>query len=112
MFFFKQKPAYERRISDWSSTCALPIFPDVDVVESALDLELGHGRPRLPTTVGSLRSMATRVLNPPPPPGRRRPRTPTGRARLAHEILAETYPIGRAACGGRVSSYFEISGYT
>ena len=36
--------------------------------------------------------MATRVLNPPPPPGRRRPRTPTGRARLAHEILAETYP--------------------
>src|SRR3546814_9829789 len=27
-FFFKQKTAYEMRISDWSSTCALPIlFP-------------------------------------------------------------------------------------
>src|SRR3546814_14882768 len=25
-FFFKQKTAYEMRISDWSSTCALPIL--------------------------------------------------------------------------------------
>src|SRR3546814_14392531 len=25
VFFFKQKTAYEMRISDWSSTCALPI---------------------------------------------------------------------------------------
>src|SRR3546814_7252933 len=25
-FFFKQKTAYEMRISDWSSACALPIF--------------------------------------------------------------------------------------
>src|SRR3546814_12303679 len=26
IFFFKQKTAYEMRISDWSSTCALPIY--------------------------------------------------------------------------------------
>src|SRR3546814_2502147 len=26
-FFFKQKTAYEMRISDWIQTCALPIFP-------------------------------------------------------------------------------------
>src|SRR3546814_13276667 len=26
IFFFKQKTAYEMRISDWSQTCALPIF--------------------------------------------------------------------------------------
>src|SRR3546814_18708337 len=26
VFFCKQKTAYEMRISDWSSTCALPIF--------------------------------------------------------------------------------------
>src|SRR3546814_4655252 len=26
VFFFKQKTAYEMRISDWSSECALPIF--------------------------------------------------------------------------------------
>src|SRR3546814_8964274 len=25
LFFFKQKTAYDMRISDWSSTCALPI---------------------------------------------------------------------------------------
>src|SRR3546814_7322478 len=25
-FFFKQKTAYEMRISDWSQTCALPIY--------------------------------------------------------------------------------------
>ncbi len=32
--------------------------------------------------------------NPAPPPGRRRPRSPGGRARAAHEALAETYPGG------------------
>src|SRR3546814_9159773 len=26
-FFFKQNTAYEMRISYWSSTCALPIYP-------------------------------------------------------------------------------------
>src|SRR3546814_11152584 len=26
VFFFKQKTAYEMRISDWSQTCALPIW--------------------------------------------------------------------------------------
>src|SRR3546814_7761799 len=28
-FFFKQKTAYEMRISDWSSACALPICADL-----------------------------------------------------------------------------------
>ena len=37
--------------------------------------------------------MASRTLpNPDPPAGRRRPRTPAGRARLAHEILADEFP--------------------
>src|SRR3546814_8751663 len=35
-FFFKQKTAYELRISDWSSTCALPIC----LIEGA---HQGHG---------------------------------------------------------------------
>src|SRR3546814_7478807 len=34
-FFFKQKTAYEMRISDWIQTCALPIW-------SAIDQALGH----------------------------------------------------------------------
>src|SRR3546814_14708729 len=39
-FFFKQKTAYEMRISDWIQTCALPIFPVAAVevvVENAAD---------------------------------------------------------------------------
>ncbi|MGK2929933.1 MAG: endonuclease III [Acidimicrobiales bacterium] len=34
----------------------------------------------------------TRLPNPDPPSGRRRPRTSPGRARAAHEVLAEDYP--------------------
>ena len=34
----------------------------------------------------------TKSTNPDPPPGRRRPRTPAGRARVAHELLAQEYP--------------------
>ena len=67
----------------------------VVVVEVALDLQVGHGRPRLSVSTPSLasRPMASaRVRNPSPPPGRRRPRTPAGRARAAHEFLAQDYP--------------------
>src|SRR3546814_4986611 len=35
-FFFKQKTAYEMRISDWSSACALPILPMTDFKTRAL----------------------------------------------------------------------------
>jgi endonuclease III len=34
----------------------------------------------------------SRLPNPDPPPGRRRPRTAGGRGRLAHELLSEEYP--------------------
>src|SRR3546814_10590622 len=34
VFFFKQKTAYEMRISDWSSTCALPISVNVQLQAS------------------------------------------------------------------------------
>src|SRR3546814_3744786 len=34
-FFFKQKTAYEMRISDWSSTCALPISRKLDADRTA-----------------------------------------------------------------------------
>src|SRR3546814_968628 len=39
-FFFKQKTAYEMRISDWSSTCALPIYHVVEMQQAAGDLRL------------------------------------------------------------------------
>src|SRR3546814_11873463 len=41
-FFFKQKTAYEMRISDWSSDCALPILDRVsDFDEFLADVPLG-----------------------------------------------------------------------
>ena len=36
--------------------------------------------------------MASRLPNPDPPPGRRRPRSAAGRGKVAHEILAQEYP--------------------
>src|SRR3546814_6541385 len=35
-FFFKQKTAYEMRISDWSSTCALPISPSLLLINNLM----------------------------------------------------------------------------
>src|SRR3546814_7912784 len=51
-FFFKQKTAYEMRISDWSSECALPIFQCERSGENAFRGACGKvtaraGRPRL-----------------------------------------------------------------
>src|SRR3546814_6833427 len=37
-FFFKQKTAYEMRISDWSSTCALPTFRIVDRLKDMISV--------------------------------------------------------------------------
>src|SRR3546814_4052185 len=37
VFFFKQKTAYEMRISDWSSACALPISGQPDFAHLVID---------------------------------------------------------------------------
>src|SRR3546814_3877836 len=49
VFFFKQKTAYEMRISDWSSACALPICT-VHVTEGLMKEEFDKG---LNTTVAA-----------------------------------------------------------
>src|SRR3546814_16776145 len=41
VFFFKQKTAYEMRISDWVQTCALPIFAHHR--DRLLGLEIAYG---------------------------------------------------------------------
>src|SRR3546814_5325508 len=49
-FLFKQKTAYERRISDWSSECALPILPGLGRGKrqhlAVPQLELAHAAAR------------------------------------------------------------------
>src|SRR3546814_9409069 len=37
VFFFKQKTAYEMRISDWSSDVCSSDLPESDLLESAMD---------------------------------------------------------------------------
>src|SRR3546814_3748389 len=41
IFCFKQKTAYEMRISDWSQTCALPIYLDRARLADEAGEELG-----------------------------------------------------------------------
>src|SRR3546814_6530865 len=45
-FFFKQKTAYEMRISDWSQTCALPISITADNLKDNLWSELAKWQAR------------------------------------------------------------------
>src|SRR3546814_2110424 len=90
-FFFKQKTAYEMRISDWSSECALPISrPEFDDHHHRL-ADLHH---RATDDVASRRRRATRADRAAPIPaavrhhadhrlGRRSVRSPLDHARDA-----------------------------
>src|SRR3546814_16622924 len=70
LFFFKQKPAYEMRISDWSQTCALPIAaadrgpgcrhrPAGDAVHG---LGVDPRRPAVPLHAARKRGLTARIL--------------------------------------------------
>lgn len=60
-------------------------------VELSLDHEVSHAPTTLST--GTVAAVArSRLPNPDPPDGRRRPRTAAGRAKVTHEFLAEDYP--------------------
>src|SRR3546814_9374036 len=91
-FFFKQKTAYEMRISDWSSdVCSSDLFgdDDLDVVVAAVDAAASNSdwiaearsalRRASPT---SLRATWRRVVE--------------GRGRSVERILADDHQIGRA----------------
>src|SRR3546814_14797922 len=101
MFFFKQKTAYEMRISDWSSDGALPIWADPAA-------RLLRQRPR--GVAPGQPSVAQLSL------ARRRRRTPgrAGPARLAQPLRAGRRgdlgeEIGRESCRERVLQHVEIS---
>src|SRR3546814_1582854 len=63
-FFFKQKTAYEMRISDWSSDVCSSDLPRVDLGAQPVDhrLTLGQGRPVLDRRDGERPARPGRLL--------------------------------------------------
>src|SRR3546814_11385753 len=89
-FFFKQKTAYEMRISDWSSdVCS----SDLRACRQSEDAR----RPRRPD------SGASRSRHP------RRPRRPAGQPADRRQHPYPSQQIGRASCRERVCQYVSIS---
>src|SRR3546814_18691241 len=99
-FFFKQKTAYEMRISDWSS----------DVCSSDLCGAVGGGHP--PCAQGAdrrLQDSARLPFSRPTAARRQRENLQTAAARRTRPrsrgVGAVTGEIGRASCGERVCQY-------
>src|SRR3546814_13779569 len=124
VFFFKQKTAYELRISDWSSDVCSSDLSDVrhrSLGHNACPEDAGQARWR-PTrfklvreTVGrhaqgqrELRALAAGAVEKAPvATGRNRIRSPGARAAESHPQSKE---IGRASCRERVCKYVKIRG--
>src|SRR3546814_13957478 len=97
-FFFKQKTAYEMRISDWSSdVCS----SDLEVCRTPARAVQGRSAPARQGTG------APRHLRRSPPLPRPRPRDPHPRRSV--EGALRHIEIGRASCRERVCQYVEIS---
>src|SRR3546814_1197382 len=92
VFFFKQKTAYELRISDWSS----------DVCSS--DLMMGWDES------GPAEVTAALLAEHGPIPAAARPNLAAGRLQT-ELVIGSIYPrsIGRATCRERVGQYVEVS---
>src|SRR3546814_17417751 len=96
LFFFKQKTAYEMRISDWSSdVCS----SDLDAPERPLAFgRPGAGDPFPRRLVGARHERRTGV-------GHR----PARRAAVGHSFGQRHEEIGRASCRARVCQYVYMS---
>src|SRR3546814_9804147 len=81
VFFFKQKTAYEMRISDWSSTCALPISTAIRAIRSVIR--------RICADTTTIRAGLSR---------------PTTHIEREHDVR-RAEQIGRASCRERVCQY-------
>src|SRR3546814_4183668 len=81
VFFFKQKTAYEMRISDWSS----------DVCSSDLTMVVMRDR-----------GMPAAIMRSPSPPTSSWEGTPRRAVRCSHSAISQ---IGRASCRERVCQY-------
>src|SRR3546814_1938421 len=92
-FFFKQKTAYEMRISDWSSdVCSSDLAGDDELLAlGALRLDPGRSPPRAVGRVALLGHHAFEAQ-------------PAGMAQHQLAVLLEVQ-IGRASCRERVCQY-------
>src|SRR3546814_5668109 len=111
-FFFKQKTAYEMRISDWSSdVCSSDLRPGADHRSTHPDLRRGHQRARLRVRACSDAQHARDLPEPhgpdhrPPPvhgthgqpDPRRRPRTHRGIGPRSAEHTSDLQSLMRSA---------------
>src|SRR3546814_16375138 len=102
MFFFKQKTAYELRISDWSSdVCSSDLRVDLDAV---MEIKQPLGASPFPDQRVERRQQGGRF-----DPARR----PRGGGEIGRQIPAahahRRQQIGRASCRGRVGQNVEDS---
>src|SRR3546814_4667948 len=92
VFFFKQKTAYEMRISDWSSDVCSSDLPDSYIEEYGAEAFRATAAEAIPLSRFMLDELASRhALN-----------EAEGRAACAHEAKPQ---IGRASCRERVCQY-------
>src|SRR3546814_9628834 len=93
-FFFKQKTAYEMRISDWSSdVCSSDLASDAAEMESAFDVSFGN-------SAASVRKWAEETGN---ALGRSTQEMMSMSA--SFQDILKKQKIGRASCRERVCQY-------
>src|SRR3546814_14991876 len=102
VFFFKQKTAYEMRISDWSQTCALPIWEPQALLardQCGRYRGLDGGRVVGDTVTHGAKVLDVRVVVEPRGQG----------ARAESDLRCIGSEIGRASCRERVCEFGSIS---
>src|SRR3546814_8995326 len=101
-FFFKQKTAYEMRISDWSSdVCSSDLMVEIGCVELVNRVETGRtfhayfnpGRP-MPSEAQAVHGLSDAFLADKP-----------GFHELCEDLMEFIDEIGRASCRERVCQY-------
>src|SRR3546814_2378767 len=102
-FFFKQKTAYEMRISDWSSdVCSSDLGEDDVQAFDAVDLPLAIGREAVVAT-----EFSTQIVS--SPSGHEQRASEWAEARMRYDagpgIRSEADEIGRESCRERVCQY-------
>src|SRR3546814_3841305 len=95
-FFFKQKTAYEMRISDWSSDVCSSDLPALEQDGVAGGLDLRRGRVH-PSQAGERQRRQAE--------GDQGADALAARQAIGGEFLADFGEIGRASCRERVCSY-------